>query len=256
MADALNRTHTKLVCAHTTRHSPKTKVVQDMIADGKIGRIMELRGRGKEDQRGGGEDLWVLGSHIMDLMRIFGGNPTWCFATVNSNDHPVSKADVVEGNEGIGLLAGDAIAAMYGFPQSVTGYFGTQRNAAKRTRFGLSIYGTEGILEMTTGYLPSVRYLPESSWSAGQTGAKWLNVSSAGLNKPEPLTRDADPNGNRPCILELLASIRENRYPSGGIDDARGAIEMIVAVYESQRLAGPTPIPLTNREDPLALLKS
>src|SRR5690606_9279903 len=78
MVDALERSHTKLVCAHTTRHSPKIKVAQELVAAGKIGRILELRGRGKEDQRGGGEDLWVLGSHVMDLMRIFGGDPAWC----------------------------------------------------------------------------------------------------------------------------------------------------------------------------------
>lgn len=254
MVHAVEKTHAKLVCAHTTRHSPKTKVMQDLIVEGKIGRILELRGRGKEDQRGGGEDLWVLGSHVMDLIRIFGGDPQRCFAMVHAKGKPVTKVDVVEGNEGIGPMAGDAIAAMYGMPNDATAYFATQRQAAKRTRFGLSLFGTEGVLEMTTGYLPSVKYLPDPSWSSGQTGSKWLNVSSAGLSKPETLDRDADPNGNRPCILELLSSIRENRTPSGGIYDARAAIEMIVAIYESHRLAGPAKLPLAERGNPLLKL--
>jgi len=254
MASALEKTHTKLVIAHTTRHSPKIKVMRDLIADGKIGRIMELRGRGKEDQRGGGEDLWVLGSHVMDLIRLFGGNPAWCFAQVTEGGKPITKADVYEGNEGIGPLAGDAVAAMYGMPENATAYFASQRKAAKRTRFGLTIYGTEGVLEMTTGYLPSVRFLPDPSWSAGQTGTKWHNVSSAGLDKDEPLDRDKDPNGNRPCILELLSAIRENRNPSGGIYDGRAAIEMIVAVFESQRTGGPAKLPLENRQNPLTML--
>ncbi|MFK2836493.1 gfo/Idh/MocA family oxidoreductase, partial [Salmonella enterica subsp. enterica serovar Weltevreden] len=87
----------------------------EMIASGKIGRVLELRGRGKEDAtRGGGEDLWVLGTHIMDLIRLFGGDPTWCFAQVLQGGRRVTKADVVEGNEGIGPLAGDAVNAMYG----------------------------------------------------------------------------------------------------------------------------------------------
>jgi hypothetical protein len=143
---------------------------------------------------------------------------------------------------------------MYGMPQNVTAYFASQRASASRTRFGLTICGTEGVIEMTTGYLPSVRYLPEPSWSAAQTGAKWLNVTSAGLNKPEPLDRDKDPNGNRPCVMELLASIRENRSPSGGIEDARAALEMIVAVFESQRIGGPAKLPLENRQNPLTML--
>jgi predicted dehydrogenase len=102
MVDALERTQTKLVCAHTTRHSPKVAVMKQLIADGKIGRILELRGRGKEDQRGGGEDLWVLGTHVMDLIRLFGGDPLWCMSMVNVQHKPATRADVVEGAEGIG----------------------------------------------------------------------------------------------------------------------------------------------------------
>lgn len=255
MAYALEKTHTKLAIAHVTRHSPKIAVAKQMVADGKIGRILELRGRGKEDARGGGEDLWVLGTHVMDLVRLFGGDPAWCFATVTADGKPVTKDDVVEGNEGIGPLAGDALAAMYGLPENRTAYFASQRKASGgRTRFGLTIYGTDGVLEMTTGYLPHVKYLAEGSWSAAQTGAKWQNVSSAGLGKTETLTRDKDPNGNRPCILELLAAIRENREPSGGIYDARAATEMIVAVFESHRLGGPAEMPLKNRKNPLTML--
>jgi hypothetical protein len=226
-----------------------------MIADGKLGRLMELRGRGKEDNRGGGEDLWVLGTHIMDLIRLFGGDPAWCFGKVSAGGKPIAKADVGDGNEGIGPLAGDAVAAMYGLPGTTTAYFASQRAATgPRTRFGLTLLGTGGVLEMTTGYLPSVKYLDESSWSAGQSGAKWENVSSAGLSKPERLARDKDPNGNRPCVLELLAAIRENRQPNGSIYDARAATEMIVAVFESQRQGGPVPLPLANRANPLTRL--
>lgn len=255
MVYACEKTHAKLVIAHTTRHSPKTAVVQQMIADGKIGRILELRGRGKEDRRGGGEDLWVLGTHVMDLMRLFGGDPAWCFGVVTAGGKPVTGADVVEGNEGIGPLAGDAVAAMYGMPNTIMGYFASQRKASgPRTRFGLTIYGTDGVLEMTTGYLPHVKYLPEPSWSAGQSGVQWQNVSSAGLGKPERLTRDKDPNGNRSCVLELLAAIRENREPNGGIDDARAATEMIVSVFESHRLGGVAELPLKNRKNPLTML--
>ena len=39
-----------------------------MVDEGDIGEVLELRGWGKEDHRGGGEDLWVLGSRVMNLM--------------------------------------------------------------------------------------------------------------------------------------------------------------------------------------------
>jgi predicted dehydrogenase len=255
MVDACDKTHVKLVIAHTTRHSPRTAVVQEMIAGGKIGRVMELRGRGKEDRRGGGEDLWVLGTHVMDLMRLFGGDPAWCFGVVTAGGKPITKADVVEGNEGIGPLAGDAVAAMYGMPDDVTAYFATQRQAGReRSRFGLTICGTDGVIQMNTGYLPNVKYLPDPSWTPGMSGVKWQDVTSAGIGKPETLDKAKDPNGNRRCVLELLAAIRENRQPSGGIHDARAATEMIVSAFESQRLGTVAELPLKNRRNPLTML--
>lgn len=97
----------KLAIAHQTRWSPKLQTVSDVLQEGAIGDILELRGRGKEDRRGGGEDLWVLGSHIMNLIHYFGGSPRWCFATVLQDGEPVTKQHVAPGNEGIGALAGD-----------------------------------------------------------------------------------------------------------------------------------------------------
>src|SRR5690606_5954096 len=65
----------KLALAHQTRYSPKLHIIRDIIDDGRIGDVLELRGRGKEDHRGGGEDLWVLGSHVFNLMHHLGGDP-------------------------------------------------------------------------------------------------------------------------------------------------------------------------------------
>lgn len=73
MVAACDRAHVKTAISHQTRYSPRIQVVKELIAAGKIGEVIELRGRGKEDRRGGGEDLMVLGTHIMDLMRWFAG---------------------------------------------------------------------------------------------------------------------------------------------------------------------------------------
>jgi predicted dehydrogenase len=255
MVAACEKTHARLAIAHTTRHSPRIPVVKEMLASNKIGKVLEYRGRGKEDQRGGGEDLWVLGTHVMDLIRLFGGDPAWCFGTVNQGGKPVTKGDVVDGAEGLGPLAGDAVDAMYGMPNGSTAYFSSHRaTSAKRPRFGLQIMGSEGILEITTGYLPSVKYLADPSWSPGQSGAKWQGVTSAGISKPEPLSDEDDHGGNRQGVLELLAAIRENRQPQASIYDGRAAVEMVVAVFESHRLGKPAELPLANRQNPLTML--
>lgn len=123
---ACEKHHVKLALAHQTRYSPRLQVVRELLAAGQIGTILELRGRGKEDHRGGGEDLWVLGSHIMNLIHTLGGEPAWCFGRVEQNGKPVARSNVREGNEGIGPLAGDHVVAMYGLdgggqPTSVRG---------------------------------------------------------------------------------------------------------------------------------------
>jgi predicted dehydrogenase len=231
------------------------KVVKEIIASGKLGRILEYRGRGKEDRRGGGEDLWVLGSHIMDLIRNFGGEPTWCMGAVTQDGRPIQKSDVIEGAEGIGPLAGDAVRAMYGMQDGSTAYFNSYRNmAGKISRFGLTIYGSAGVLEIVTGYLPSVKYLDDPSWSPGRSGSAWQDVSSGGIGVTETLPDGGLHAGNLAAVNDLLEAIEQDRQPGCSPYEARGAIEMIVAPFESERVGARVSLPLTNRQNPLTML--
>jgi predicted dehydrogenase len=252
MVEACRKHDIKLAIAHQTRYSPKIQVIRDLIAVGKIGTILELRGRGKEDQRGGGEDLWVLGSHVLNLMHTFCGEPFWCFASIAERGERVTKKDVQEGNEGIGPLAGDAVSAMYGMPDGVTAYFGSQRNAAGNpTRFGLQIFGSEGVIEILTGYLPGAYFLADPSWSPGRSGAKWVPISSAGVGEPEPASGNND-TGNVVACRDLLAAIEQDRLPQCNILEGKMTVEMIAAVFESHGMSGPVEFPLKRRENPLA----
>ena len=255
MVEACERSHVKLAIAHQTRYSPKIQVMKDLIAEGRLGRVLEFCGRGKEDRRGGGEDLWVLGTHIFDLMRIFGGNALWCYARVTQNGRPVSRAEVVDGAEGIGPLAGDRVEAMYGMESGAAAYFSSHRNAAGRpTRFGLTIRGSKGLLETHTGPVPDVHLLEDSAWSPGRTGSKWISVSTTGVGQPEPLEKGGAHQGNVWLCEDLIRAIEKDRDPLGSVYEARGATEMIVAAFESQRQGGPVKLPLENRENPLLSL--
>src|SRR6516165_2542217 len=113
MVAACERCHVKLAIAHQTRYSPRLKRVRDLIAGRLLGELLEMRGRGKEDSRAGGQDLMVLGTHIMDLMRFLAGDPRWCYARVSQAGKPVVKQDVRQGGEGMGPVAGDHITALY-----------------------------------------------------------------------------------------------------------------------------------------------
>ena len=255
MIHACEQHHVKLAIAHQTRYSPRIERVRELLDAGQIGELLELRGRGKEDRRAGGEDLMVLGTHIMDLIRLLAGNPEWCFARVSRNGKSVSKPDVRDGNEGIGPLAGDSISAMYGLLGSTKAYFSTVRQMERTgSRFGLQIFGTKGIIALTTGSLPPVFLLKDPTWFPVRQNKPWIPITSVGVAKPEPLKDGGSRMGNVLLVKDLIEAIEHDRQPRSSIYDGRAALEMILATYESHRLNAPVDMPLANRQHPLSLL--
>jgi predicted dehydrogenase len=270
MVAACEKHKVKLAIAHQTRYSQKLPIVWDLIKSGKLGEILEIRARGKEDKRGGAEDLVVLGTHMLNLASHFGGEPKWCMGTVCQDGRPIAKEDVAEGAEGIGPLAGDRIHAMYQLANGPMAYFDSVRNAAGRpSRFGLQIFGSKGIVQLfDTGHLPDVYYLADSSWAparnqfekgkngeAPKGGKGWQPISSSGVGKPEALENRRIEGGNVLAVKDLIAAIEEDRQPVSNLSEARTALEMIFAVFESQRLGAPVTFPLATRTNPLTLLK-
>jgi predicted dehydrogenase len=261
MVAACERHHVKLAIAHQTRYSPRVRRIKDLLDAGTLGDLLEMRGRGKEDSRAGGQDLMVLGTHLMDLMRFLAGDARDCYGRVGIVAglavRPLARADIHEGGEGMGPVAGTHITAMYSFDRGTVGHFASQRTSrapGERDRYGLTLYGSKGILQMTTGSLPAAYFLADPSWFPGRSGAKWQEISSAGLGQPEPLRDGGLGQGNVWIAQDLLEAIEQDRQPKGSIYDARAALEMILAVYESQRLRTAVALPLQNRRHPLTML--
>jgi predicted dehydrogenase len=253
---ACERSGMKLAIAYQTRYSPRTAVAKRLISDGRLGELLEIRCRGKEDRRGGGEDLAVLGTHLFDLVRYFAGNPKWCFARVTDGGKTVTRKHVRQGAEALGLLAGDSVTAIYGFDSALTASFGTHRaKQSPGARFGLSLYGTRGALSMGTGTLPPTYFLDDASWTLFQGGGKWQAVSGAGVGFPESMTDSSHRAGNRLIAQDLIQCIESGKQPLASVYDGRGALEMVMAVYESHRQNAPVNLPLTARQNPLELLK-
>lgn len=252
----LKKKNLKLAIAHISQYSPVLDVVMSLIKNDEIGEVLELRARGKEDHRGGGEDLWVLGSHIFGLMRtLAGGDPISCSATVRTDGHLVKKSDVVAGAEGIGLLAGDQIEVRYRFPSGVTGDFASRRNRGSNpSRFAVQVFGTKGVIEMESGYLNKAYILRDSSWSPGRSGKAWQPITSAGIAQPEPRTDGTYEGGHLAAIADLLDSVEKDRAPRCSAEDARSIVQMIAAVFESHRQGQPVELPLATRVNPLSLM--
>jgi predicted dehydrogenase len=255
MVAACERHNVKLAIAHHTRYDPCVDRVKQLINEGRIGDLIELRGRGKEDGRAGGEDLMVLGTHIMDLIRYIAGDASWCFARVLEDGYSVTGADVRNGNEGIGPMAGNAINAIYGMSGNATAYFATvAQQGASSGRFGLRVLGTKGVIDITVGAVPSAMILDDPTWASGRSRSSWAPVTSQGVGRTE-LARDCGPYAGRALIVrDLTEAIEHNRQPRGSAHDGRAALEMILATYESHRMNGPVELPLKNRKHPLTLL--
>src|SRR5262249_50864156 len=67
----------KLAVAHQFRAMPPVRRALRELQAGKFGSLVRLRARPKDDQRGGGEELMVHGTHLLDLMVLFAGAPRW-----------------------------------------------------------------------------------------------------------------------------------------------------------------------------------
>jgi len=255
---AFEKKNLKLAIAHQRRYSPTMKRVEEIIAEGRLGDLLELRGRGKEDKRGAAFDLMCLGTHTFDLMRLIAGDPKWCFAEVRQNGKPITKDDVREGIEGYGPVAGDEINATYRFGGVAMGYFSSHRaRDGTGDRWGLQLFGSKGIISIGQGgKRPRTSwFINDPTWQPGRSKAKWQQITSEGLGKPETIEDvEGIPRGNRMIALDLIRAIETDTQPKGSMYDGRAALEMIMSVYESHRHKGPVSLPLKNRDHPLTLI--
>jgi predicted dehydrogenase len=246
---ACERSHVKLAIAFQTRYGPRYERARELIRSGAIGEVLEIRGRGKEDRRGGGEDLLVLGPHVMDVYRDLLGEPAWCFARVTENGRPITRASVRDGAEGLGPLAGDRIDAMYGFVGTpAVAHFATARpKEGANRRFGLDVYGSKGVVEIRTGWLPPDFLLADPSWTGAETQAHWTPITSAGLGKPESLSDSGMVPANRLIVADLIRAVETDTQPRASVYDGRAALEMLLACHASNVQGKPVALPLTDR---------
>ena len=255
---AADKAGTKIAIAHRNRYHPVMPVVAKLIKGDAIGRVLEMRGRGKEDPRGGSLDLWVLGTHLFNLATYFGGAAKACSATVMQDGRPITKADVKEGDEGIGALAGNEVHARFELANGVPMFFDSVQNAGvKEAGFGLQIIGTKGIIDFRIDKEPVAQLCAGSPFNpALKEPRQWQPITTGGVNQPEPIPNlGSQVASHETAGLDLIAAIRENRAPLIDAEQGRQTIEMVSAIFESHRLNGQrVTFPLQTRVNPLTLL--
>lgn len=254
---ACEKSGTKLALAHRNRQHPVMAVVAKLIQEGLIGRVLEMRGRGKEDARGGALDLWVLGSHIVNMACYFGGDPVSCTATVLQNGKLITKADVTDGAEGIGPLAGNEVHARIELSRGMPLFFDSIQNAGvKDSGFGLQIIGTQGVIDFRADAEPLAHFLPGSPFKPVAEPRAWVPITTGGVGQAElipDLGRQL--SSHELAGRDLIAAMQENRPALCDDKQGRQTIEIISAVFESHRLGGQrVTFPLQTRVNPLTFL--
>ncbi|TWU25437.1 1,5-anhydro-D-fructose reductase [Novipirellula galeiformis] len=250
---ACERSGTKLALAHRNRYHPALVATQAAIKAGAIGKPLEIRCRGKEDARGGCQDLWVLGTHLFNLVPVFAGNVTACSAVMMKGHELVTPSDIVQGNEGNGPIAGDRLHARYETESGMPVYFDSIRNhGVGAAGFGLQLIGTEGIVDLRMDSEPIAHFIPANPFQPASKPRPWIPISSAGIGKTEPIPDIVNQVAHHIlAVRDLLAAINEDRPPLCSDVDGRATLEMVHGAYASHVEGGKVvQLPLAKRTHP------
>lgn len=249
MVEAVESRGLKWALAHNFRMTPLVAHVKQLVDDGLLGTIVEVRTRGKEDARAGGEDLVVLGCHLFDMMCYFIGDPLWCMSDITHNGKPATPADVREATEPLGPIVGNRINAMYGFDNGIAGHFSSMYTKdGNGARWALNLYGTKGCITINLNRVaPVIKYLDDSIWHAGARGSAW--VDPPGM--PEYVIDDPHTQTYIPNITDLMDAIANDREPACSLRHGRRTIEMVQGVWASYVAGCRVALPLADRAHPL-----
>lgn len=232
----------KVAVAHQAVYLPATHAIKQMLNDGKIGTVQAIYASGKQDHRGGGEDMITLGTHTFNMMRFFAGDVAWMQSHVTKNGKEIAYGDDHEPTEPVGPVAGDCVNSYFAFKSSVSGFFHSRREQAGTGRYGMEIVGSEGIFSLRGDVANRLMVYPYPVLLPSNPAQAW-----------ETLDLDDTPffKGNELAIRDLIDAIENNRKPISAAEDAVAALEMILGAYESQLSGQRVPFPIANREHPL-----
>ena len=235
----------RVAIAHRNRYHPVIEVVKQLVASGEIGELKEVRVRGKQDQRGGGLDLWVLGGHGFNLATLFTGPAISCEATILVEGRLATKADVRPGDEGVGLIVGDEVHARYETKSGIPLYFDSKKGSwTKGTPFGARLIGTKGVISLQ---------IDEEPLAILERDGQKTPITTAGIGKPEPIKDIKLVNGgHHGAVRDLLAAIADKREPLCGPKAGLETVELTLAVFASFAADGKkVTLPRADRQHPL-----
>ena len=259
--------HTRIAIAYLGRYAPVFQTMKKMIDAGEIGQVLTCYLRGKEDNRGGGEDMMVLGSHLLDLAVYLFGPPLEVFSDIRVNGRVITSSDRMATDEPIGLAAGDEILSFYRFPGKINTIFQSHRAIVDRgniTRMGMVVAGTKASLAVRYNDrtlricrnfpVPEEdesRYEPVAVPTAPEIpGAEPIDYKHCVAGPEDPSHRYYADN-NRRVAWDLLQCLETGGLLLSSATDAAWSLEMITGAYRSAIERRVITLPQTDRKHPL-----
>jgi predicted dehydrogenase len=249
-ADALlaeaDRRNLRIAVAHTMRFVPRVRRLREAVASGRLGEIAEFRAYGKQDARAGGEDMMVLGSHLFDLLRAFAGDPLWVQGQVTVKGRPITREDRRKVTDNVGWLAGDRVAATFGFAGGATATFLSDARLRETVgHWGIEIHGSRGVARLNCDIAPNVFLRSTTGWSPTGRRDDWQPF------EPAPADAPPSPEHNLGPVGDWLEAIRTDREPECSGRNGAWAVEMVMGVYASSLAGRRMAFPLEHRKHPL-----
>lgn len=245
----------RVAVAHVTRMAPTVLRLEKALREGLIGEVLEIHTVGKMDSRAGGQDMTVLGLHVFDLARLFGGEVQWCQARIRHQGKAPTIADAKESpSDKVGPVVGDDIFALFAMDSGVNVTFRSRAGLDKAVGpFGMEILGTHGIVRLNSGFAPGISLLKEPNRAATTRTENWKDWTG-GIDPATEATFEGLTGydaSHRRVVRDWLQAIAENREPLGSGERAMKAIEMAHGVFQAGITGERVEFPLVKRTHPL-----
>jgi predicted dehydrogenase len=225
----------KSVVYHPVRVAPAVVRLKKLVDEGLIGDVVEV-------QVWGVEQLLHMGWHPLYLLRYFAGEPVWCSARVTQGGREITLADARDDPRG--RSAGDTVHASYAFAGRVQGHFVWQTQGP----YQMTLFGSKGVVHFLITDDPKIYHFPDPEWTPQKAGVDWQLIAA-----PTGVKTGSDENIEL-LIADLFRAIETDTQTIASLYEARGVLEMLLAVYASQLASGRVSFPLKEREHPLGAL--
>ncbi|MCZ6676999.1 MAG: Gfo/Idh/MocA family oxidoreductase [Candidatus Poribacteria bacterium] len=235
MIDACKQAGVKLAIDHHRRGDARYHFAQQLIADGAIGELQAIIAEGAT----AGVGLMETATHLYDSIRIFGGDVDWVFAHITTNGDDISSNDMVHAPSR-GLVAGDNAPAYFYFKNGIYAMVHSFGD------FGVELIGTKGRMVIKEGYKPRSQPHLFGIWT--HDSSEWQLITT---ERDELITPSHFRLAYARVAQEMIDCIEEDRAHCSSGEEGRAALELIMAVYKSQRTGARVKLPLDVRVNPL-----